>query len=87
MRDIWTLQTRFKYRSGRRAMSVLQHPKFRAGYDFLCLRAKAGEDTETDCQWWTEIQQKSEDQQQKMLINQKKGRSGSTRKKPKQDTE
>ena len=75
MRDIWTLQTRFKYRSGRRAMSVLQHPKFRAGYDFLCLRAKAGEGTDDDCQWWTEIQDKSEDQQQKMLINQKKGRS------------
>lgn len=75
MRDIWSLQSRFKYRSGRRAMSVLQHPKFRAGYDFLCLRAKAGEDTEKDCQWWTEIQEKSEEEQQKMLINQKKGRS------------
>jgi len=77
MRDIWTLQSRFKYRSGRRAVSVLQHPKFRAGYDFLCLRARAGEDTEKDCQWWTDIQEKSEDQQLKMLMNQKKGRSKS----------
>lgn len=75
MRDIWTLQSRFKYRSGRRAMSVLQHPKFRAGYDFLCLRAKAGEDVAQDCQWWTELQEKSEEQQQKALIHQNKGRS------------
>lgn len=85
MRDIWSLQSRFKYRSGRRAMSVLQHPKFRAGYDFLCLRAQAGEDTQTDCQWWTDIQEKSEDQQQKMLIKNKKGRSKKPRANPARD--
>lgn len=80
MRDIWSLQGRFKYRSGRRAMSVLQHPKFRAGYDFLCLRAQSGDDVEQDCRWWTEIQEKSEDQQQKILINQNKKRSRSPHK-------
>jgi len=36
---------------------VLAHPKFRAGYDFLCLRAKSGESVEADCAWWTELQQ------------------------------
>ncbi len=37
------MQDRFKYRHGRRAQSLLIHKKFRAGYDFLLLRANAGE--------------------------------------------
>lgn len=57
MRDIWSLQSRFKNRTGKRVQSVFSHPKFRAGYDFLCLRARAGEDVADDCQWWTEFQE------------------------------
>ncbi len=56
MRDIWALQTRFAYRKGKRMQAVLEHAKFRAGYDFLCLRAKAGEPVQDDCDWWTQIQ-------------------------------
>jgi len=56
MRDIWALQTRFAYRKGKRMQATLAHPKFRAGYDFLCLRARAGEPVAEDCEWWTRIQ-------------------------------
>jgi poly(A) polymerase len=56
MRDIWALQTRFGYRKGKRMQATLDHPKFRAGYDFLCLRARAGEPVAEDCEWWTRIQ-------------------------------
>ncbi len=74
MRDIWGLQTRFHYRAGKRALAVLEHLKFRAGYDFLCIRAQSGEqvddgDLKQDCQWWTEIQQQSPEQQQNMLFS------------------
>ena len=77
MRDIWGLQTRFHYRAGKRAMAVLEHEKFRAGYDFLCIRAQAGEqasngDIEQDCQWWTEIQKQSKEQQKNAIFNQPK---------------
>jgi poly(A) polymerase len=65
MRDIWFLQSRFKYHSGKRSTSVFEHPKFRAGYDFLCLRAKAGEDVSGDCEWWTEFQEKTPASQRK----------------------
>ena len=65
MRDIWALQSRFSYRTGKRANSVFEHPKFRAGYDFLCLRAKAGEISDMDCQWWTEFQEKTPEVQRK----------------------
>jgi poly(A) polymerase len=73
MRDIWGLQTRFHYRAGKRALAVLEHPKFRAGYDFLCIRAQAGEtvdigDIKQDCQWWTDLQKQNIEQQKNALF-------------------
>lgn len=58
MREIWLLQPRFMNKSGKRPKRLYSHPRFRAAYDFLCLRAAAGEDLCDDCQWWTEFQQK-----------------------------
>ncbi len=43
MREIWGLQPRFERRSGRSAFRLLEHLRFRAGYDFLLLRAAADE--------------------------------------------
>ncbi len=43
MRELIMLQTRFERRSGRRALRLLEHPRFRAAYDFLLLRAESGE--------------------------------------------
>jgi poly(A) polymerase len=73
MRDIWALQSRFRNHSGRRAYAVLHHPKFRAAYDFLCLRANAGETDLDDCRWWTELQEKNPEQQQKIIAAQQHG--------------
>jgi len=75
MRDIWGLQTRFHYRAGKRALSVLEHEKFRAGYDFLCIRARAEKsgdvisDLEQDCKWWTDIQNQTPEQQKNALFS------------------
>jgi len=93
MRDIWGLQTRFHYRAGKRALAVLEHPKFRAGYDFLCIRAQSGEkagdrsatsDLTQDCQWWTDIQKQNPEQQQNMLFSSaaKSGKSKKRRRSP-----
>ncbi len=83
MRDIWGLQTRFHYRAGKRALSVLEHEKFRAGYDFLCIRAQAVEDTageslQQDCKWWTEIQKQTAEQQKNTLFSTPKKKSGNS---------
>ena len=56
MREIWALQNRFERRSGKRAMAFLTHPRFRAAYDFLLLRAEAGEPVTELAQWWSEVQ-------------------------------
>jgi poly(A) polymerase len=56
MRELLMLQPRFTRRSGVKALSLLQHPRFRAAYDFLLLRAEVGvADTEL-AEWWTRIQ-------------------------------
>jgi poly(A) polymerase len=57
LREIVGLQPRFERRDGRRALRLLEHPRFRAAYDFLLLRAAAGEAEAELAQWWTDIQQ------------------------------
>ncbi len=87
MRDIWGLQTRFHYRKGKRAMAVLEHPKFRAAYDFLCLRAEVGEDVADDCQFWTEFQkQLPAGAHDRVAVPTSKQQPGHSRKKSSSDT-
>jgi poly(A) polymerase len=57
MREIWMLQLRLEQKGGRRSMRVLEHPRFRAAYDFLLLRGEAGEVSKEICDWWTEFQE------------------------------
>ena len=57
MRDLIMLQPRFERRSGRRALRLLEHPKFRAAYDLLLLRAAAGDVDPELAQWWTRLQE------------------------------
>jgi poly(A) polymerase len=56
MRELLMLQPRFGRRSGIKSLSLLQHPRFRAAYDFLLLRAQAGVADPELAQWWTDIQ-------------------------------
>jgi poly(A) polymerase len=39
-----------------KSLSLLQHPRFRAAYDFLLLRAQAGVADPELAKWWTDIQ-------------------------------
>ena len=60
MREIWTLQPRFEMRRGKRPMRLMAHPRFRAAYDFLVMRAQVGEAEQELADWWTEIQEVDE---------------------------
>ncbi len=62
MREIWTLQPRFKRTQGKRAKLLIGNPRFRAGYDFLCLRAQIGEVAQSLCDTWEKLQQTPEAQ-------------------------
>ena len=53
MRDIWAMQPRFERRTGKSPYKLLEHPRLRAGYDFMLLRCESGElDAELGT-WWT----------------------------------
>ncbi len=62
MRELIGLQPRFDKRDGRRALRLLDHPRFRAAYDFLLLRVAAGEVSPEVGEWWTQIQTLSPDE-------------------------
>lgn len=56
MTEIWQLQPRLQRRQGKGARRFLSHPRFRAAYDFLLLRAQAGEVEQGLADWWTQLQ-------------------------------
>ena len=55
MRDIWAMQPRFERRIGKSPYKLLEHPRMRAGYDFLLLRCASGEIDADIGQWWTDF--------------------------------
>jgi poly(A) polymerase len=72
MKDIWILQDKLERRDGKRAYKALEHQKFRAGYDFLLLRAEiesTPEDTSLEelSKWWTDFQVNDHNTQELMI--------------------
>jgi poly(A) polymerase len=70
MKDIWILQEKLERREGKKAFKTFEHPKFRAGYDFLLLRAEIETDTPDLAElakWWTDFQNVSPDAQEQMV--------------------
>ncbi|MDO5653779.1 MAG: polynucleotide adenylyltransferase PcnB [Brachymonas sp.] len=52
MREIWMMQPRFDKRTGNSPYSLIAQLRFRAGFDFLRLRAAVGEINEELATWW-----------------------------------
>ena len=77
MKELLGMQWRFSERQGARAARLLENKRFRVAYDFLLLRASAGEVDQETVAWWTEIQAQPPEEQAKMLG--RKGRSGRRR--------
>jgi len=77
MKDIWILQDKLARREGKRAFKTFEHPKFRAGYDFLLLRAEIeqSEVLSEQAKWWTDFQDVSNDARVQMVKNVKSGSS------------
>lgn len=65
--NMWELQPRLSKIKGKAPFKVLENPKFRAAYDFLLLRHRAGEpDLKDLSEWWTKFQHASVSQRRKM---------------------
>jgi poly(A) polymerase len=57
VREMFSLQPRLEHPRGRRALRVLEHPRFRAAYDLLLLRAEYGLAPKPMAEWWTKVQE------------------------------
>jgi poly(A) polymerase len=66
MREVWSLQPKFNACFGSKPSRLITHPRFRAAYDFLLLRAETGGAEAELAQWWTKYQDASENDQRKM---------------------
>ncbi|MDP1663723.1 MAG: polynucleotide adenylyltransferase PcnB [Methylobacter sp.] len=66
MREVWNMQPKFNARIGSKPSRLIGHPRFRAGYDFLVLRAETGGADPELAEWWTKYQNASENEQRKM---------------------
>ena len=56
MREMLSLQPRFRTMSGKRAMNLLEHRRFRAAYDFMVLMAEVGLVDPSLAEFWSEVQ-------------------------------
>ena len=55
MREIWSMQPRFDKRSGSAPFGLVEQARFRAGFDFMCLRAEVGEVDVELADWWEDF--------------------------------
>ncbi|MEP6996062.1 MAG: polynucleotide adenylyltransferase PcnB [Betaproteobacteria bacterium] len=70
IKEIWALQPRFEQRAGQRPFRLLEHPRFRAAYDFLVLRCESGElqgELTGLADWWTKFQDADAAERERML--------------------
>ena len=67
IKELWGLQPRFEKRAGRAPFRLIEHPRFRAGWDFLHLRAQAGGVPEELSAWWHRFAHAGHNQREELL--------------------
>jgi poly(A) polymerase len=63
------MQPRFLQRAGKRPYRLLEHPRFRASYDFLLLRCQSGELEPALGEWWERFQSAGEPERAQMMVS------------------
>ena len=69
VREMFAMQPRLEYPRGRRALRLLAHPRFRAGYDLLLLRAELGLASPDTARWWTQLQEASSAEERERMAD------------------
>jgi poly(A) polymerase len=67
LREMFAFQPRLEQPRGKRALRLLEQPRFRAAFDLLTLRAQLGLAPAEIAAWWTRLQEVSPDERVRML--------------------
>jgi poly(A) polymerase len=67
VREMYAMQPRLEQPRGKRALRLLEQPRFRAAYDLLTLRASLGLASADIAHWWTRLQLLSVEERVKAL--------------------
>jgi poly(A) polymerase len=73
MKELWLMQPRFLQRGGHRPFRLLEHPRFRAAYDFFALRAESANAPQEVAKWWERFQDVGTDERERMLVTDEAG--------------
>ncbi|MEK9896613.1 MAG: polynucleotide adenylyltransferase PcnB, partial [Burkholderiaceae bacterium] len=68
MREVWLMQPRLERRLPRSIDGLLAQPRFRAGFDFLRLRAQCGEADPACATWWEAMSQTTNPHERDLLL-------------------
>ena len=67
MREIWVMQPRFDKRVGSGPHGLVEQARFRAGFDFMRLRAEVGEIEIELADWWEDFSLGSDEEREALL--------------------
>lgn len=81
IREVWEMQSRLLQPKPQQIEALAGHVRFRAGFDFMLLREKAGDDTTQGMgQWWDAYQSMSLDEKEKAISAYNRQRARTRRK-------
>ena len=81
IREVWEMQTRLLQPKPQQIEALSGHARFRAGFDFLLLREKAGDSSTLGMgQWWDAYQLMSTDEKERAIAQYNRLRAKSRRK-------
>ena len=69
MREIWQMQPRFERRTLASVPALVEQPRYRAGYDFLRLRADVGEVPVDLADWWEDYALGTDEEREALLAD------------------
>ncbi|MDK1682501.1 polynucleotide adenylyltransferase PcnB [Acinetobacter terrestris] len=81
IREVWEMQTRLLNPKPQQIQALATHARFRAGFDFLLLREKSGDNTTQGMgMWWDSYQLMSTDEKERAISQYNRQRAKSRRK-------
>ncbi|MFI4914193.1 MAG: polynucleotide adenylyltransferase PcnB [Steroidobacterales bacterium] len=67
VREMFALQPRLEQPRGKRALRLLEQPRFRAAFDLLLLRAELGLAARDTAVWWTRLQEAVPEERERLV--------------------